>query len=382
MAKNYYTIGIDARFYGPVGKGLGRYAQEVIDRLLVLDQTNHYVVFLTKDNFDVFYTDNPRVKKVLADVRWYSWDEQFKMPKIIDNELLDLMHYLHFNVPFLARTPFVVTIHDLILYRYPTVRASTLYPIYYWFKNMAYRLIINMAVRRSRKIIAVSEFTKQDIIKQFNVNPDKVAVTYEGIATFAETTAAQADSQAVLARLTINKPYLLYVGNAYPHKNLEWLINSLADSNLQDINLVLVGREDYFYKRLKELAATKSQPDKFIFPGFVTDKDLKVLYQQALAYVFPSFYEGFGLPPLEAMALGCPVLSARTSSLPEVLGAAALYFDPQDQQSLLAVIDQMLNNEPLRQQMIVLGKARSNVFSWQECAAKTLAIYNKLCARS
>ena len=379
MPKNHYIIGIDARFYGSVGKGLGRYAQEVIDHLLTLDRDNHYVIFLTKDNIDLFITDNPRVKKVLADVPWYGWAEQLKMPGIIAREKLDLVHYLHFNVPYFARTPFVVTVHDLILYRYPTVRASTLSPLYYWIKNLAYRLIISSAVRRALQIIAVSEFTKQDIIKQFKIAPEKVTVTYEGVSTFAK---GQEASGGHTAQTGITGPYLLYVGNAYPHKNLDWLIDSLAEFKLAGLKLVLVGREDFFYKRLKELAASKEHSENVVFLGFVPDGQLKQLYHEALAYVFPSLYEGFGLPPLEAMALSCPVLSANTSCLPEVLGDAAIYFDPHDKQSLLSAILRVKEDEALRRQLIARGLAHSAKFKWQDCAEQTLAIYHKLCARS
>jgi glycosyltransferase involved in cell wall biosynthesis len=376
------TIGIDARFYGSIGKGLGRYAQELVDRLVATDQVNNFVVFLGKENFNEFQTSNPRVRKVLADIRWYSWQEQIIMPFIIRRAKVDFMHYLHFNVPLLAPRPFIVTIHDLILYRYPTLRSTTLNPLYYWLKNLAYRIIINFAVHCSRQIITVSQFTKQDILEQFKIKEGKVIVTYEGVSAFAD----QADSTAVFAtvlkRYKLAQPFLLYVGSAYPHKNLNWLVEAVEQLPEKSLSLVFVGKEDYFSRQLQDYIKSQPRKHRYIFPGFVPDSDLLNLYRQAEAYVFPSLYEGFGLPPLEAMAAGCPVLAARASSLPEVLGEAALYFDPSDLASFGLAWQELQTGKAKRAQLIKAGLARAASFSWQRCMEQTLAIYSKLCSKT
>ncbi|MBU0646975.1 glycosyltransferase family 4 protein [Patescibacteria group bacterium] len=380
-------IGIDARFYGPIGKGLGRYVQEVIDNLIEIDQVNKYVIFLGKENFaDFKIVDSKRVKKIMINIGWYGFKEQLLFPFYIWREHLDLMHFPHFNVPIACPVKFVVTIHDLILIKYPTLRATTLNWLFYKIKNLAYKLIISSAIKHSQKIIAVSDFTKKDIISQFKVLSEKVVVTYEGVAeTLIQKQQNQNDLEKkdFLLSNKIVKPYLLYVGNGYPHKNLEGLIKAfqIIIKKYDNLQLVLVGRKDYFYKRLKEYAEElnlwqeNSIDSKIIFPDFVPDNKLNILYNQALFYIFPSFYEGFGLPPLEAMANGCPVISSNRTSLPEILGQASNYFNPEDQSDMLCQIERLINDSDLRKRLVKLGYEQIKKYSWKDCAKKTLEVY-------
>jgi len=402
-------IGIDARFYGPVGKGLGRYTQEIVDNIIRHDQANRYVIFLGRENYNEFKADDDRVKKVLVKIRWYSLAEQLIMPYFIWRERLDLMHFPHFNVPIFCPVKFVVTIHDLILIKFPTERATTLGPLLYKIKNLAYRLVIWSAVKRARRVIAVSEFTKDDLVRQFKLNPDKITVTYEGVASLTfqppliplpasllirRGEREERSDKDILLGYNIYKPYLLYVGNAYPHKNLEGLIKVFSrldcgttnaaypnEKRKYNLQLVLVGKEDYFYERLKnfvgQLGLLKEKNSPVVFPDYVRDNDLKILYQQAIAYVFPSFYEGFGLPPLEAMANGCPVVSSNRTSLPEILGDAALYFDPSDENDMFKQILLIISNKNMREQLAKKGSEQAKKYSWQRCARETLEIYLK-----
>jgi len=288
-------IGIDARFYGPEKqKGLGRYVQELVRGLEEIQTDDQFVIFLRRENWNDYNPQNKKFIKVPADYRWYTFAEQIFFPFLIWKEKIDLMHFPHFNVPVFCPVDFVVTIHDLLLNHYPTRRASTLGPLMYWIKNRGYHLTIKRAIKKARKIIAISEYTKQDILNTFSIRDEqeelinKIKVIYEGVSIAKEE--ANFD---VLQKYGIAKPYLLYVGNAYPHKNLERLIS--AFKKLNGLQLVLVGQLDYFYRRLQG-------GDKIIFTDFVSDQDLSGLYQEASLYVFPSLYEGFGLPPLEAMA--------------------------------------------------------------------------------
>ena len=385
MNTKRYRIGIDARFYGPLGKGLGRYTQEVVDNVLKIDRDNEYVIFLSKDNFDEFQSDHPHLTKVLADVRWYTIAEQIRMPLIIAKQKLDLMHFPHFNVPIFSPTKFVVTIHDLILTKFPTTRATTLGPVLYWLKNMAYRFGINLAVKRAKKIIAISQFTKDDIIEQFKVDAKKIVVTYEGVANLSSghdnLFAAKLDPKEILSDYCILEPYLLYVGNAYPHKNLEFLIEvfNKIHQEQKHLKLVLVGKDDYFYSRLKQFAH-EHKAEAVIFPGYVPDQKLEVLFKRATAYIFPSQYEGFGLPPLEAMSRGCPVISSNSTCLPEVLGDAALFIDPNSGEELEHAIKQIMTDETLRQILIKKGFERVKRYDWWECARETTEIYERVLA--
>ena len=376
--KKIKRIGIDARFYGPVGKGLGRYTQEIVDRVIELDKDNEYVVFLRQENFFNFNSTNSKVKKVLADVRWYTLAEQIMMPYYISKEKIDLMHYPHFNVPIFSSVPFVVTIHDLILVRYPTRRASTLNLFTYWIKNFAYKCVIRSAVKKAKKIIAVSEFTKKDLIDLFLIKNEKIQVTYEGVAD--SINGGHDDDKKVILGYNIHSPYLLYVGNVYPHKNIEGLFKIFPKikEKFPEISLVLVGKEDYFYQRLKKIASSLISYKSIIFAGYVPDKELESFYRQASLYVFPSLYEGFGLPPLEAMAKGLPVVSSDRGSMKEILGDAVKYFDPENEEDMITKILQVLSDNELRNDLVSKGYEQVKKFSWEKCAKETLLIYTQI----
>jgi len=237
-------IGIDARFYGPKQKGLGRYVQKLVENLEKVDLSNQYIIFLRKENWPEYQPANPRFKKALADYQWYSLKEQILMPFKIRRSKVDLIHFPHFNLPIFCFKPFVVTIHDLVLKRFPTRRASTLGPFLYWLKNLAYRLVVFLAVKRAKKIIAVSNYTKKDILRYFRIKPEKIEVVYEGTPELN------------------------------PHKNLERLILAFAKlvkDKQMDCQLVLVGELDYFYRRLQEQF---SSVKGLFFTDFVSDKEL------------------------------------------------------------------------------------------------------------
>ncbi len=371
-------IGIDARFFGPVGKGLGRYTERLIENLERIAGEHEFVVFLRKENFDLYRPSSPRFRKVLADFRWYSLSEQLLFPPLILRERIDLMHFPHFNLPVLTPCPFVVTIHDLILLRYPTRRATTLNAAVYAVKYAGYRAVIMLAAWRARKIITVSEYTKREIVRELGVGPERVAVTYEasdGVEAGQLTIPGTVD----LKSKGIERPFFLYVGNAYPHKNLERLISvfrRLRESGL-DAQLVLVGKMDYFYGRLMDEASASGLLGRndVIFYGYAEEAELAELYRQARAYVFPSLLEGFGLPPLEAMRYGTPVAAADSSCLPEILEDAAVYFDPERDDDIARAMREVFDDQALRSRLSERGRERVGRFSWADCAKRTYGIY-------
>ncbi len=371
-------IGIDARFFGPVGKGLGRYTERLIENLERRGGSHEFVIFLRKENFGYYQPQSTKFRKVLADFRWYSLTEQLRFPFLIKKERIDLMHFPHFNVPLLTPCPFVVTIHDLILFRYPTRRATTLNAVTYALKYAAYLLTIRFAARRAKKIITVSDYTKQDIVRSLGIAPEKIEVTYEasdGVEAGQLTIPGTFDPEAK----GIRKPYFLYVGNAYPHKNLERLLEVFAGLRKGglDAQLVLVGKMDSFYERLK-IEAEKlglSRQNQTIFYGYASEAELAELYRRARAYVFPSLLEGFGLPPLEAMRYGTPVAASDSSCLPEVLGEAATYFDPENSEAMAEAMQRVFGDEALRAALAERGRARVARYSWSRCAEQTMRIY-------
>lgn len=367
-------IGIDARMIKATG--IGRYTENLIKELAKIDQENQYIIFLKKDEFSYFKLPGKNFKKVLADFHWYSLKEQLKLPKIIAKEKVDLIHFSHFNVPFFYKGKFVSTIHDLTLHYFKNIkRGSIIHFLIYQLKHLFYKRIIRRAVKKSLKIFVPSKFTMKDLIKTLRVPQEKIVVTYEGGPS--EDLLKKVPDNKVLEKFNIKSPFILYVGNAYPHKNLEGLVKSLKYLN-QDVKLVLVGKIDKFYQKIKEEVLNFGFEKRVFFTDFVTDEELVALYKNARAFVFPSFNEGFGLPALEAMAFGLPVLSSSRSSLPEVLEESALYFDPNNPKDIALKISQIIKNKRLRDELKEKGYNQVKKYSWKEMAQETLNIYKEV----
>jgi len=367
-------IGIDARFYSEAG-GLGRYTQELLKELEKQNTSDFFIIFVNQDGWKDYQPQNPKFHKVLANIKWYTMPEQLRLGQIIKNQKVDLMHFLHWNIPFFYHQPFIVTIHDLILLKYPSRQASTLGPIKYWLKNLGYKLILHHAIIASKKILVPSQFVKKDIVANFPITPEKIDVTYEGITTFPDNSL----KPEILSQLKITKPYFLYVGVSYPHKNLEKLVLAWEEFQKKyspNYQLVLVGKKNYFYQRLDKFIQ-KNKITDVILTDFILDQDLPTLYQKATAFVFPSLYEGFGLPPLEALAFNLPVISSNTSCLPEILGPAALYFNPTSTTDIAKALNHLISDPNLHLQLVSLGQERIKLFSWQNCAQLTLLAYLK-----
>lgn len=366
-------LGFDARFYSEAG-GLGRYTQELLKELMKQDTINSYFVFVTQTGDKNFQPNSLNFKKVLADIKWYTWREQLQLGQIIKKQKIDLMHFPHWNVPFFYRRPFIVTIHDLILLKFPSRQASTLGWFKYLIKNFSYRLVLRHAIYGSQKILVPTEFVRQDILKNFSVSPTKIKITGEGVTSLP----AVSSSPDLLKKLGVSQPYFLYVGVAYPHKNLEKLVLAFVDFQKKynsKFQLVLVGKKNFFYQRLEKFIK-KNNFSNIILTDFLPDACLPTLYRQATAYVFPSLYEGFGLPPLEAMSFDVPVVSSNTSCLPEVLGEGAVYFNPQNISELSSALNTISQDTLLRQKLISVGRDRIKLFSWQNCAQLTLQEYS------
>lgn len=373
-------IGIDARFFGPKTKGLGRYTQKLIEGLEHIDSKNEYVIFLRKLDFDSYQPRNPNFKKVVFDCPWYSFSEQIFFPLTISKHKIDLMHFPHFNAPIFYFGPFVATIHDLILMRFGTRRASIFGAFRYFIKKIGYKIAIWSIIARAKKIITVSEYVKKDILSHFNVNEQKISVIYEGRPEADLSLPKEKNENNFFKKLGVKNSYWLYVGNAYPHKNLKNLLLSykiLSEKYKCDSQLLLVGEEDYFYQKLKQesFKIFGAENKNVVFAGFVADEDLAVLYKNACVYVFPSFYEGFGLPPLEAMSFGLPVACANATCLPEILGGAAIYFNPEKPQDMAEKINCVLADKNLRKNLIDKGFQQIKKYSWEEMARKTLKMY-------
>lgn len=370
-------IGIDARFFGPRERGLGVYVQKLVENMeKISDEEEHqFFIFLKKERLDDFKPKKKNFHKIEANFSWYSWEEQIFYPFFLNKYKLDLMHFTHFNVPLLYWRKIIITIHDLILFHYPTFRNTTLSKIYYLIKLLAYKIVIKIATWKAERIIAISNFTKKDLIKSLKIKENKIEVIYQGCnLVFNKVKKNDGD---ILERYGIIKPYLLYVGNAYPHKNLDRLIEVFRDfrKKYPETNLVLTGGRDYFYQVLEREVASKGIKG-IIFSGFVIEGDLKTLYSQSELVVFPSLYEGFGFPPLEALINGKPVACSNRTSMIEILGRKVDYFDPENSESMLCCLERVYKN---RKKGVKLGlKKIEEKFDWLKTAKKTLKIYNSV----
>lgn len=375
-------IVIDARMVNE--SGIGRYLRNLIDGLQELDKKNEYFILLLKKDFDTL-DFGKKFTKVLADFRWYTLEEQIRLSRILKRIDADLVHFPHFNVPYFYDGKFVVTIHDLIHQSFSMDR-STRTPIVYGLKHLGYKKIFGNALNKSEKVLVPSQYVKSQLMNKWKIDNRKIMITPEGVDTKLYTivnTLSKSQNEDILRKFSIKPPYIFYIGNAHPHKNIEGLIKAflrLKDSGLRqndmgDLKLVLSGQDNFFWKKIRK--DSRFRGNDIVYTGYVTEEELVVLYKNAKAFVMPSFEEGFGLPILEAFALDCPVVSSNAASLPEVGGNAAIYFNPLDTFDVSSKIDQVLDSEKLRKELIEKGKKRVKQFSWQKMIEQTLEVYQK-----
>ncbi|MEK7450402.1 MAG: glycosyltransferase family 1 protein [Patescibacteria group bacterium] len=365
-------IGIDCRLWNE--SGVGRYTRNLVFNLAKIDKKNTYTLFvLSKDYKSVIsQMANGKWQIVKADIRWHTLEEQIKFPSILNKENLDLVHFPYFSIPIFYNKPFVITIHDLIINHFPTGKASTLPLPLYGLKILGYKYIIRKAAEKAKKILTVSNATKEEIVDHLGVDRNKVVVTYEGV-----------DRKLAVSsqKLLVKGKYFLSVGNAYPHKNIERLIDAFSNilsSKNSNIFLVLVGKENFFYKRLKEKVADMKLEKNILFFGEATDEELSKLYENALALIMPSLMEGFGLPALEAMENRCLVLASDIPSLRETCQDTVVYFNPYNIQDIAQKMrDVYLNNIYHLSKKIDEGLARTKLFSWEKMVKETLNVYNE-----
>ena len=369
-------IGIDARMMSS-SFGIGRYIQQLVLQLEQIAPENvEFFLFMKEDNWSEFETERSNFTKVKADIHWYSLSEQAKFLSILNSYSLDLVHFPHWNIPVFYQEDFVVTIHDLIMFHFPRPEATTHGQIKYWLKDKAHRYVVKKAAEKSQHILTTSEFTKQDIISTLDIDKDKISVTYQAPFNRAKK---DLSTKGVQSKFNIDKPFIFYAGSAYPHKNLKNLLKAWQKFNQeysQDYELILAGKENYFYKKLK--GSELYQNTKNIrHLGFVKDEELNALYQEAELFVFPSLYEGFGLPPLEALNFNTSVVAANSSCLPEVLRDAAIYTNPKNPQQIAESIYEGITNQELVKNKLENADNLLDKYSWRKLAEKTLKTYQK-----
>jgi glycosyltransferase involved in cell wall biosynthesis len=362
-------VAIDARKLHDFG--IGTYLRNLLRQLAHLDRDTEYVLLCHAHDLDAAAHLAPNFRTVLEPSPNYSLREQFHVPWVLLRERPSLFHAPHYVLPPAVTCRSVVTIHDCIHLRFPQYlsnRAAHLYA----------RAAMWSAVRRSNCILTVSEASKRDILHFFNVPPEKIVVVYNAIDERFSVDPIEEEVARVRERYQLDQRFVLYVGNIKPHKNLVRLIEAfdeLRRGELEDLKLLIIGDQISKLPALR-LAVHEHKLHKHVrFLGYMSDDTLAILYRLASVFVFPSLYEGFGLPPLEAMASGTPVVTSNLSSLPEVTGDAAILIDPYDVESIVDGMRRVLTNPTLAADMRVKGLIRAREFSWERSVMKTRSVY-------
>jgi glycosyltransferase involved in cell wall biosynthesis len=367
-------IAIDAH---SVGTGLGgneRYATNLIEALAEIDQTNRYTLYVTKrEAMERFGNRWPNfsVRSTLPHT------PLIRIPLTLSAELrrnpVDVLH-VQFTAPPFSPCPVVVSIHDLSFEHLPQT--------FTWRSRKQLRITVRRTARQASQVIALSEYARDDIVKTYQLSPDKIRVIPLSAGDHFRPISDEEELQRVRQTYGIEGEYMLSVGAIQPRKNLGRLV--AAYSRLHDAKpegklpkLVLAGKCAWLYDETLRAIKDLGLSDSVILPGYVPESDLPALYSGALCFIYPSYFEGFGLPPLEAMQCGVPVIVGNRTSLPEVVGDAAILVDPFDVNSLAAAIEKVISDSDLRARLSVKGLARSKLFNWRETARQTLAVYRK-----
>ena len=362
-------IGIDARKLHDFG--IGTYIRNLLRQLARIDRDTEFVLLCRPEDRATLASVGENFRPVVQTAGNYSIAEQLKVPLALKREGVSLFHAPHYVLPALVRCPSVVTIHDCIHLMFPQYlpnRAALAYA----------QTSIGLAARRATRVMTVSESSKRDILRFVDTQPEKIDVIPNAYDERFAIEPDEADVVRVRERFQLHDPFVLYAGNVKPHKNVERLIQAfhvVRQRGLDQLRLVIIGDDVSRYAALRR-AVHRNQLHKYVrFLGYLPEETLAVMYRLASVFVFPSLYEGFGLPPLEAMASGTPVVTSNVSSLPEVAGDAAILVDPYDPAAIADGIYTVLTDDCVRGALRQKGLARARQFSWEASVRRIRQIY-------
>ncbi|MEK7511765.1 MAG: glycosyltransferase family 1 protein [Patescibacteria group bacterium] len=363
-------IGIDASRANKKNRtGVEWYSYHLIEQFKKIDEENRYFLYTNKPLEGALSICPPNFEEKV--LRWpiprswtigrLSWEMKF------GREIPDVLFVPAHTLPLLNPKKAVVTIHDLGFEHFSEA--------YHWADKLYHKLIIQIIKRSATKIIAVSEFTKQDLIKTYKIPPEKISVVMNGYDE-NQYKLLPDNGNLLKEKYKIDFPYILFVGRLELKKNIPRLVEAFGLFKRQHPEakqkLVLVGVKGLTFPLVEEQIAKYNLADEIVFPGWVSDEDLPTFYNNADLFAFPSLFEGFGIPVLEAMACGCPVVCSNTTSLPEVAGDAALMFNPENTEEIVGCLEQVLLNSELSASLREKGLERAKQFSWRKCAEETL----------
>lgn len=346
----------------------GRYTAMLVENLQKIDKKNKYTILV--EGGDIWKPKNQNFKTVTANFQQFSFNpvDQISFARLLYSLKPDVVHFTMTQQPMFYFGNIVTTTHDLTMFKY--TRPSRFPAWLHQVGMLLYRLMFWWSHRKSKKIIAPSKFVAKDLIRYQPFTRGKIAVTYE-----ASNPPLKAKPMAVKG---VIKPFILHVGAPFPHKNLDRLINAFDEvkKTQPKLQLVLPGKtHDQFKKDMQKWLSESPNNADIIAPGHVNDAELKWLYTNAELYVLPSLSEGFGLPGLEAMAHGCPVVASDNTCLPEIYGDAALYFNPFETRDIAVAMEKVLTSSKIRQSLVAAGQLQLKKYSWRQLAKQTLSVY-------
>ncbi|HUC88258.1 MAG TPA: glycosyltransferase family 1 protein [Candidatus Binatia bacterium] len=358
------TIVIDARESGTT---TGRYMDKLIEYLYKLQPPYDFIILTRHHRVAYMAHLAPRFKTIATSYKEFTFDEQIAFKKQIESLKADLVHFCIVQQPVFYRRPVVTTMQDLTTVRFKNPDKN---PVVFTIKQQVYKWVNKRVAHKSRAIITPTQFVKDDVVSFTGIDPAKITVTHESADKITE--------RAEPLKSLESKEFIMYIGRPTPHKNLERLIQAFValQAAHPDLKLVLAGKKDANYERI-EARVKFENIENVIFTDFISEGNLRWLYEHCAAYVVPSLSEGFGLPGLEAMVHGAPVLSSNATCLPEVYGQAAHYFDPLDVSAMASAINDVLTDKALKQKLIEAGEKQVKKYSWQRMAEQTLAVYDK-----
>lgn len=370
-----HCIGIDARKAHDFG--IGTYIRNLVESLARVDEENRYVLFVGPDSSRSFTGLPDRFRTVLEPAPVYSARELIALSWRLWRQRVDLYHSTHYVLPAWVPCKAVVTIHDIIHLLYPEFLPSPLAFLY------AQRMI-RRGLSRGDAIIAVSKSTKADLMEYFDVSGEKIDVVYQGVSDEFRQRLPEDQLADIKRSLGLDKKYILFVGNPKPHKNLDNVVRAFARAlQLQefDAELVCIGNRENSDFKIRQRAQQLGIADRLRLLGHVADEVLPAVYQGATLFLFPTLYEGFGLPVIEAMASGVPVITSSNSALKEVAEGYAHLVDPLDVDEIASAIAHCMRDRDHRDSLARLGSRRAEDFRWTRTAEQTLRIYNRVLAK-
>jgi len=359
--------------------GIGIYALNLVLKLYEMDKKNTYYLLIQNDDDSLGFINSPCFKiitvnsKIFRKFIFRCMLEQFYIPFLAFRYKINVVHSIHYSFPLLLCAKRVVTIPDMTFFKFPERHLTV--------KRLYFRFFIYAASLLADKVITISNSSRNDYLQRFKAPPESIEVVYLGKSAVFNTNLDKSRIDLVKKKYRICNEYILYLGTIEPRKNIQNLITAFdkfrkeVDGKFQ---LVIAGKKGWHYNGIFRMVEDLSLKEKVIFTGFVAEDEKPFLIGGAKIFVYPSIYEGFGIPVLEALSCGIPTITSNVSSLPEVAGDAAILIDPNSIDELGLSIKRLYNDGALYEQLRAKSVAQSSKFSWERCAYQTINLYNSL----